>query len=90
MSLTRGIPRPKRQEGTFATYVERLDPNDPDADYVTTDVRVAYTFHPGYPDTWDEPGADDFVEIDVIEPKGFVLTEDEERRIGRQIVERVW
>lgn len=89
MALTRGIPAPKRQDGTFATYVERLDPADPDADYVTTDVRVRYTLHPGYPDTWDEPGQATHCEIDVIEPRGFVLTDEEERRIGRQIIERV-
>ena len=81
--------RPRAQKGTYTTHVER-DPSDPDADYVTTDLRVSYTYSPGYPDSWEEPGADDEIEVEVLEPIGFQLTDEEELLIGRQIIEGLY
>ena len=78
--------RPRKQRGAYVTHIERLHPSDPDADYTATDVRVSYVYYPGYPDSWEEPGADDHVEIEVLEPIGFQLTEEEERQIGQQII----
>ena len=81
--------RPRKQRGTYTTPVERIHPSDPDADY-TTDVRVSYVYYPGYPDSWEEPGADDCIEVDVLEPIGFALTDEEEQQIGRQIIEGLY
>ena len=39
---------------------------DASGDEQSACVSVEYTFHRGYPDTWEEPGCDTFVEINII------------------------
>ena len=82
MITRRFLRRIPSQRGTHSTYVERPGPTGGDE----IPVRVSYTYHPGYPDTWDEPGQPDHCEIDVISPAGIDLTTEEEARISDEVM----
>jgi len=52
--LSRRLPAPSRRSGTFEYELIRYDADDNET--ITT-LTVEYEAQPGYPDSWDEPGA---------------------------------
>ena len=68
--------------GTVTTWVNNaLFETNPDNQDEEVKVRVKYTLTPGYPATWDDPGAGSDVDLDE------VLHDDTGLPIGFQLIE---